>query len=233
MRTFAVSERWHDRWPGAVVACLIVKEVRNPASAPALDERLTDIELELRDRYRGLDRAAIRALPPFDSYARYYTTFGQNYHVLHQVESVALKGKSIPRRAALVEAAFAEELRSGLLTAMHDADAIGPDIVTDTATGAETVTLFNGKFVALDEGDMYMRDAHGILTSVIRGPAAYGLVTPDTTSVAVCVYAPAGVTSNAVTQHLESVAANMRLVSSNAQITLLEVIEAQPGDGNA
>ncbi len=83
MRTFAVTERWRNRWPEAVVACLVVKDVSNPASAPALSERLTDIELELRARYRGLDRAAIRALPPFDSYARYYKAFGQNYHVLH------------------------------------------------------------------------------------------------------------------------------------------------------
>ena len=92
----------------------------------------------------------MRALPPFDSYDRYYKAFGQNYHVLHQVESVALKGKSIPRRAALVEAAFAEELRSGLLTAMHDADAIGPDILTDAATGSETMTVINGKTVELE-----------------------------------------------------------------------------------
>ena len=65
---------------------------------------------------------------------------------------------------------------------------------------------------------MFMRDAHGMLTSVIRGPAAYGLVTPETTSVAVCVYAPAGISPDAVTQHLASVAENMRLVSENAQI---------------
>ena len=233
MRTFAVSERWRDQWPGAVVACLVVNGVSNPASCPALGERLAAIELDLRARYRGLDRAAIRGLPPFDSYARYYRTFGQHYHVLHQVESVALKGKSIPRRAALVEAAFAEELCSGLLTAMHDADVIGPDILTDAASGSETVTLLNGKSVKLDEGDMYMRDAHGILTSVIRGPAAYGLVTSATTNVAVCVYAPAGISSDLVTQHLESVAVNMRFVSSDAQIAFLEVIESLPGGCNA
>ncbi len=78
-----------------------------------------------------------------------------------------------------------------------------------------------------------MHDAYGILTSVIRGPAAYGLVTPETTSVAVCVYAPAGVTSDAVTQHLKSVSANMRLVSTDAQIAFVEVVAAQPGEGDA
>jgi DNA/RNA-binding domain of Phe-tRNA-synthetase-like protein len=225
MRTFAASDRWKQRWPGAVVGCLVVDAVANPPESPALNERLTDIERDLRERYAGFDRAALRATAPFDAYGRYYKAFGQNYHVLHQVESIALKGKPIPRRAALVEAAFAEELRSGVLTAMHDADAIGPQIQTDAATGTETVALYNGKSVDLDEGDMFMRDERGILTSVIRGPAAYGLVTPQTTRVAVCVYAPEGIAAEAVTQHLEAIAANMRLIAPDAPIELLEVIE--------
>jgi DNA/RNA-binding domain of Phe-tRNA-synthetase-like protein len=226
MRTFAVSDRWKERWPGAVAACMIVTGASNPASAPALDERLVTIENGLRERYAGKDRAVLRSMPPFESYDRYYKSFGQNYHVLHQVESVALKNKPIPRRAALVEAAFAEELRNGLLTAMHDADAIGPAIVTDAANGMETVTLYNGKTVTLDDGDMFMRDEHGILTSVVRGPAAYGLVTPETVHVAVCVYAPAGIGPDPVTQHLQAIAGNMRLVSEEAEIEFLEVIEA-------
>lgn len=226
MRTFAVSDRLRNCWPGAVAACLVVDAVSNPAESPALNERLAEIEGDLRERFGGRDRAALRALSPFDAYDRYYKRFGQNYHVLHQVESVALKGKAIPRRAALVEAAFAEELRSGLLTAMHDADVIGSEILTDAAIGSELVALYNGKEVTLDADDMFMRDEHGILTSVIRGPAAYGLVAPDTTSVAVCVYAPPSIGADAVTQHLEAIAANMRLVAPSAEIGFLEVIEA-------
>jgi DNA/RNA-binding domain of Phe-tRNA-synthetase-like protein len=205
---------------------MIVTGVSNPTSVPALDERLATIENGLRERYAGLDRAALRATPPFDSYDRFYKTFGQNYHVQHQVESVALKNKPIPRRAALVEAAFAEELRSGLLTAMHDADAIGPAIVTDAASGTETVTLYNSKNVTLDEGDMFMRDDRGILTTVIRGPAVYGLVTSETVKVVVCVYAPAGIGVDPVRRHLQAIFENLRLISENATIEFLEVIEA-------
>jgi DNA/RNA-binding domain of Phe-tRNA-synthetase-like protein len=205
---------------------MVVTGVANPASAGALEARLETIENDLRERYAELDRTALRAMPPFDAYDRYYKSFGQNYHVLHQVESVALKNKPIPRRAALVEAAFAEELRSGLLTAMHDADAIGPKIITDAANGTETVTLYNDKTATLDDGDMFMRDEHGILTSVIRGPAAYGLVTTETLAVAVCVYAPAGVGADLVTQHLAAIAGNMRLISEGARTEFLEVIEA-------
>jgi DNA/RNA-binding domain of Phe-tRNA-synthetase-like protein len=226
MRTFAVSDRWRQRYPGAVTGCLVVTNVANPAESEALNVRLSEIERELRERYDAYDRAALRAAPPFDAYTRYYKQFGQNYHVLHQVESVALKGKAIPRRAALVEAAFAEELQSGLLTAMHDGGAIGDQILTDVATGKEKFTSYNGKSIQLDEGDMYMRDDRGILTSVIRGPAAYGLVTPDTTTVAVCVYAPEGIGPEAVRRHLDAIASNMRLVAPGAETTLADVIVA-------
>lgn len=223
---FEASERWRLRYPGAVVACTLVTGVTNPERAAALENRLDGIELELRERYAGYERAALRASAPFAAYERYYKQFGQTYHVQHQVESVALKGKRIPRRAALVEAAFAEELRSGILTAVHDAGTIGEVISADVADGSQTVVLYNGKSAQLDAGDMFMRDETGILTSVVRGPAEHGLVTPTTISVAVCVYAPEGVGADAVTAHLDAIVANMRLISDGATVTLREIIPA-------
>lgn len=223
---FDATDGWRSRYPGAVVACMLVTGVQNPTNAPELESRLTGIETELRERYAGFDRAALRASFPFAAYDRYYRGFGQTYHVQHQVESVALKGKAIPRRAALVEAAFAEELRSGLLTAMHDADAIGETIIADVAGGTEEVVLYNGKTATLDAGDMYMGGEIGILTTVICGPAAYGLVTPETTRVAVCIYAPDGIGEDAVTKHLEAIATNMRLFSPASVVEVCKVIGA-------
>lgn len=223
---FEVSNAWRARYPGAVVACLAVSTHGNPDGSQALEPRLAEIEQELRERYAGLDRAALRARSPFDVYDRYTRSFGQNYHVLHQVESVALKGKSIPRRAALVEAAFAEELRSGLLTAMHDVDTIGPAIQVDGAAGDEPVTLYNGNTVTLKPDDMYMRDDRGILTSIILGPASYGLVQPSTTRIAVCVYAPGGIGPEPVERHLDAIAANMRLIDPEGAVELRSIITA-------
>lgn len=223
---FEATVRWFSRYPGAVVACMVVTDVANPAHSAALDARVREIETALRARYSGFDRAALRAISPFADYDRYYRSFGQTYHVQHQVESVVLKDKEIPRRAALVEATFAEELANGLLTAMHDVDAIGERIVADVATGEETYTLYNGKTAELAEGEMFMHDDVGILTSVVRGPAAYGLVVPETTRVAVCVYAPEGIGPGAVSAHLQAIADNMRLLSPQAEIELLEVISA-------
>lgn len=223
---FSASSEWLLQYPKATAALMVVDGVRNPGRAEALEPRLESIERDLRTRFAGFDRSALRATPPFNAYDRYYRQFGQNYHVLHQVESVAFKGKAIPRRAALIEAAFAEELESGLLTAMHDADAIGELIVVDVATGAETVTLANGSAAVLKPGDMYMRDEHSVLTSVILGPTAYGLVRPSTERVAVCVYAPVGIGAAAVARHLDAIASNVRALSEQATVQFLAVIEA-------
>lgn len=223
---FEATVRWFSHYPGAIVACMAITQVTNPAQSGVLEVRLSEIEHELRSRYAGFDRASLRASNPFAAYDRFYRSFGQTYHVQHQVESVALKEKAIPRRAALVEAAFAEELASGILTAMHDGDAIGDAIVADIATGDEAFELYNGKRVRLDEGDMFMRDEVGILTSMVRGPAAYGMVVPETTTVVVCVYAPMGVGPEAVAGHLQAIAANVRLIAPESRIELLEVISA-------
>jgi hypothetical protein len=54
------------------------------------------------------------------AYADYYRAYGKTYHVSAQWESVAVKGKAIPRRAALVEAMYMAELKNLILTAGHD-----------------------------------------------------------------------------------------------------------------
>lgn len=225
---FEATDRWRARWPSAVVACMQVQGVSNPELSPELDAWLFAMEQQLRERYAGFDRATLRASPPFAAYERYYKEFGQTYHVWRQVESVALKGTAIPRRAALVEAAFAEELASGLLTALHDSDVIGESIVTDIATGDEVVVAYNGQEFRLDADDMYMRNDIGVLTSIVKGPTAYGRVTSETTNVTVCVYAPAGIGSDAVARHLAAIAENMRLVSPAAEVVASEIISA-PG----
>lgn len=85
-----------------------------------------------------------------------------------QRESFALKGKPIPRRAALAEAMFMAELKSLILTAGHDLDA-APAVRVDVTTDGARYLLLNGKLAMLERGDMMMVDA-GIIFSLLRGP---------------------------------------------------------------
>jgi hypothetical protein len=117
---FAATPAWHAAYPSAVGGALAMRGVANPETDPTLDEERVRLEVELRTRYAGLSRAEIRTTGHLAANDVYYRRFGQTYHVLMQIESIVLKGKPIPRRAALVEAAFMAELATGILTASHD-----------------------------------------------------------------------------------------------------------------
>jgi len=108
-----VSEHWRTAHPGAAVGILAMQEVANPEQHPALDRRKAELEEEIRSR--STDRAALASLRPMQAYDAYYKRYKKTYHVLLQLESVALRGQPIPRVAALVEAMFMAELKNLLL----------------------------------------------------------------------------------------------------------------------
>ena len=117
-----VSPRWQEQHPGASVGLLAMRGVTNPASHDQLNAVAAELEAEIRGSYGEMERAELRASPPLPAYAAYYKRWGQRYHVAMQFESVAQKGKPVPRVAALVESMFIAELRNRLLTAGHDLD---------------------------------------------------------------------------------------------------------------
>ena len=120
MIDFTISDEWRRLYPGASVGTLAMNGVNNPPENAALNTQKEELELAIRQQYAGLDRQALKSLPVFQAYRTYYKRFKKSYHVQLQLESVAFKGKSIPRVAALVEAMFMAELKNLLLTAGHD-----------------------------------------------------------------------------------------------------------------
>ena len=101
---FSVSPTWKSTYPEAIVGVLAMGNVANPSHHPGLEEVKAKMESELRSRYAGYDRAQLKGLPVLEAYRAYYSQFRKTYHVQLQLESIAFKGKSIPRVAALVEA---------------------------------------------------------------------------------------------------------------------------------
>src|SRR4029077_9136761 len=117
---FEVSAEWRSTFPGACVGCLLMEGVSNAERSVALDARLSELQVQLRARYASADRAALANLPVVQAYQAHYRAFGQTYHVLRQLESVALKGRELASPGGtLVSAMFAAELSNMLLTAGH------------------------------------------------------------------------------------------------------------------
>jgi DNA/RNA-binding domain of Phe-tRNA-synthetase-like protein len=222
-----VSDAWETTFPGAVVGTLVMGNVTHPESHVALDQRKQELESQLRSRFAEGGRAAIKALPVIQAYDAYYARFKKTYHIQLQLESVALKGKSVPRVAALVEAMFMAELKNLLLTAGHDLAAVQLPVRLDVSTGNERYVLLNGQEQVLRPGDMMVADAQGVISDVIYGPDQRTRITSSTRRVFFVVYAPPGIGEQSVHQHLQDIQANITLVAPEAKVESLEVYVAR------
>ena len=223
---FTVSERWKATYPGAAAGVLAMRDVANPRHHAALDRRKEELENQLRSRFTGYDRAALKALPTLQAYNAYYKRFKKTYHVLLQLESVVFKGKSLPRAAALVEAMFMAELKNLLLTAGHDLNAVQRPVGIDVATGRERYVRINGQEQSPKAGDMMIADREGILSCILYGPDFRTRITPETRQVLFTVYAPPGIGEAAVQEHLRDLQANVRIVTPEAKVEMLKVFSA-------
>ncbi len=131
-----VSESFRSSYPGARLGLLAMNGVSNPSVDSQLEVRKAEVERELRGRYQGLERAQLKQLPTVQAYVQYYGRFEKTYHLLLQLESVALKGKPIPSVAALVEAMFMAEIKNMLLTAGHDLTKLALPLTLGAAPGS-------------------------------------------------------------------------------------------------
>ncbi|HTP00964.1 MAG TPA: hypothetical protein VMJ64_06285 [Anaerolineales bacterium] len=224
---FQVSERWRQAYPDAHAGVLAVRDAANPAHHEELEKRKAALEEELRHRYAGQDRAALLQDPILQAYDSYYKQFKKTYHVQLQLESVLFKGKSIPSVAALVEAMFMAEMQGLLLTAGHDLDVVQLPLTLDVANGTENYVLLRGDPQMPKTGDMMISDRQGIVSSIVYGPDQRTQITPATRSAVFTIYAPAGVPVDDITRQLEEIRDNIRLITPEAAVEVLEVYSAQ------
>jgi len=191
-----------------------------------LEQNKRLLEEELRTRFAGCAKGDLAALPVMRAYAAYYGTFRKTYHVLLQLRSVALEGKPLPGVAALVEASYMAEIRSGLLTAGHDLDHIHMPLTLGVSKGGERAITLSGNEQGLKTGDMILSDARGVICSVIYGLDSRTAIRPETQRVLFVVYAPDGIRAEQVRGHLEMVRDNVQLFAQNARVEELHVYSA-------
>jgi len=219
-----VSPNWTSQLPEASVGLLVINNTPNKPDHPSLQKAKLELEEELRSRYTGMDRKILRQEPVLAAYDAFYRQFRKSYHVQLQLESVVIKGKPIFSPSALVTCMFLAELKTGLLTAAHDVAAIEFPLVAEIATGKETYQLLNGSDQGLKEGDMYIKDQCGILSSVIYGPDKRTQITPTTVNAAYTTYGPPGISAALIKEQLEILESYVRLFAPDAEREQLVVI---------
>jgi DNA/RNA-binding domain of Phe-tRNA-synthetase-like protein len=218
-----VSPQLSAAYPGARVGVLRMTGVRNPDSDPALEALLDETAALLRERWAGASRTDLLASPELGAYCAYYRRFDKTYHVLLQLESVALRSKPLRARGVLVAAMFRAELRTGLLTAGHDGALIDGDLTFAIAANESYVGI-GGRQIVVAAGDMCIRDESGVISSIVYGPDDRTRLGEATTDAIFTTYVPAGIDRRAVVDHLDLLAAGIRSVAPDAATELLEVL---------
>ena len=218
---FEISSAWKFTFPNAYVGALVIRDVLNPADHPELEKLKTELEHQLRDQFAGQDRTALNDHPVLQAYNNYYKRFKKSYHVQLQLESILWKGKSIPSVSALVQSMFMAEMKNMLLTAGHDMDTLQFPLTLDVSKGNETYQLMRGEEQILKEGDMFIRDGLGVISSIIYGPDKRTQITLDTRNVVFTVYAPDGIEQELVIEHLQDIQKYVKYFSQQAQVEIL------------
>ena len=219
-----LSVRWKELQPEGSVGLLVLRNLENPTTHPALEAAADQAAEKLRQRWGDLDRPGLRAQPGLAAYDDFYRQFRKTYHVLLQLESVVFQGKPIRAPSALITAMFLVELETGLLTAVHDRDRLKEPLLADISRGGEKFTQLSGQDQELKAGDLYITDQQGIVSSVIYGPDRRTRIRPDTTAAAFTTYGPPGISGGDIRQQLERIEACVGIFSPQLEQELLLVL---------
>ncbi len=214
-----ISKELKEAYPGGFIGEISFKNVNiDDAGAINLNRVKDELVQSLRDKHKDYNRIAQVQTEPMKSYVTYYKKFKKTYHVLLQLESVILKGKSIPEINPLVMIMFLAELKNLILTAAHDLDSIFLPVNVELSKGNEMYQLLNGMEKELPAGDMFMEDKEGIISSIIYGPDNRTQITEETNSVLYTVYAPPGIEKSTICKHLNDIINYMQIVTPQVKM---------------
>ena len=211
-------------YPKAQFGAMAVRGINSNAARSVMDSIVAAEIGEIKLKYPGYDRKTVLAAEPLCYYASYYKKFKKSYHVLGQLESVLLKGKSIPSVGVPVEAMFLAEVKNLLLTAGHDLDLIEGSLIVNVAAEPVSYKSLSGQEQYLVKEDLYLSDEKGILSSILGGPDHRTRITETTKNALYFVYGPEGVSEKLIRQHLETIFNNLSKVIQGAEIQNMEII---------
>lgn len=221
-----ISEKWRNKFPGSHIGILLIGNVDNSKRVTLLDKRKKEIESRVREKFAGYSRRDLLELEVLKAYKKYYKQFNKTYHVLLQLESVVHKNKSLPNINPLVDAYFASEMDTFLLTAGHDADLLEGAIIIDVTSGTERFTQMNGNSRILKADDMMMKDEKGVVCTIIYGQDQRTPISPKTKRALYVAYVPEGITRTAVISHLDTIKDNVLFFAPKANVEYEKVHSA-------
>ena len=227
MLNITVSSELFEAYPTAAIGVLEVSRIENNGSADPFIEEKKQLEKELRDQYNGYERSDFNALPVIAAYRSYYKLFKKSYHVQLQLESIVLKGKTLPNVNPLVDLNFMAEMQTLVLAAGHDVDKLNQPIQFDLSREGDKITQLNGEIREMRSNDMIMRDASQVSCSIIYGQDNQSPISQETTRALYVVYAPDGVPEETIQRFFTLLKQYILIFSNQAQIEQQRLITAK------
>jgi DNA/RNA-binding domain of Phe-tRNA-synthetase-like protein len=226
MLTISATNEWHTAHAGATIGLLEISGMDNSRSSATLDQRKRDAEANLREQYQDFKRADFLALPVMAAYDQYYKRFNKTYHVQLQLESIVLKGKSLPNVSPAVDSYFMAEVETLILTAGHDVKKIKGPLLIDVSNEGDVILQMNGEKKPIRAGDIIMRDAESVCCSIIYGQDGQSLISADTSHTLYVAYVPPGIPAAIVEDQLRRIEENIRLFSPLAIVEQHRLLSA-------
>jgi len=218
-----ISENLKELYPDAKFGMLVMKNVKNLHTDPRFSEIKASVQNELLNKYPDFNRKEFVKTEPICFYKNYYKKFKKTYPVQLELESVVLKGKSIPNVSTLVEAMFTAELKNLLLTAGHDLDKINFPLTLSLADGSENFTGISCKDQSLAKNDMMLSDETSVISSILSGPDYRTRITDNTKNALFYTYIPSGISDDAILRHLKDISNYISIFSHDAKVDLIKI----------
>lgn len=213
-----------EKYPNAKFGILCINGFQAVETSDFIAVKDNEIAM-MRNKYNNYERKNFMLTDPVCHYVRYYKQFKKTYHVLHQLESIILKDKTIPDVEPLVQAMFLSEVKHCLLTAGHDLDEVEQPLTVSVAKGSERYIGAAGQEIELAENDIYMRDSNGVIVSIIYGPDSNTLITKKTRNAMFFIYGVEGITRDKIMSELEDIFKFLRLFDQKVEATYMDVLQ--------
>lgn len=219
-----ITLAWKAKYPGAHIGLLLVRNIDNQKPSDSLEQSKRSLEAQLRSKYQGYSRADLQGIETMGAYRSYYKAFRKTYHVQLQLESILFSGKNLPSVNPLVDAAFMAEMDTLILTASHDAARLFPPVHIDIAQENEDFNMLSGQTAALKADDMIMRDAQGVVCTVIYGQDRRTAISKKTRQAVYVCYVPSGIPPEKIEEHLEKITKNISLFAPQVEIGYRKIL---------
>jgi Uncharacterized conserved protein len=220
---YKISEEVKKTFPEIHFGTMTVGNLTNTVTEDTFQRLKKDEIVKLKAVHEGYERSEFIKTNPAVFYRDYYKKFHKTYHLILQLESILKKDREVPEAGAFVEAMFIAEMKDFILTAGHNLEAVTFPLKLDMAKGGEEFMGISGINQVLTQGDLYLADEMGIISSVLNGPDYRTRIQENTKEVMYFAYGVQGITGQLLQKHLHQIGEYLEVYAPSVEYDTIQI----------